>query len=89
MKMSRADKRRRRIAKMVEMKLDGMTDVDETKHLSFEDLYRLHAHWKKYGQRHVDYYNYSMADVLNAKGRELQRDIDRRILEELTNGKPK
>lgn len=86
MKMSRADKRRRKIAKMVEMKLDGMTQVDEHKHLSFEDLYRLHRDWKN--RKSIrDYYNYSMADVLNAKGRELQRDIDRRILEEITNGK--
>lgn len=88
MKMSRADKRRRRIAKMVEMKLDGMTDVDDLKRSSLEELHYFHRAWR-HRHKQPDYYNYSMADVLNAKGRELQRDINRRILEELTNGKPK
>jgi len=89
MKMSRADKRRRKIAKIVEMKLDGMTHVDENKHLSFEDLYRLHRNWKN-RKPIPDYWGASLPEmVLAQKARELQRDIDRRILEELTNGKPK
>ena len=88
MKMTRAEKRRRKIAKMVEMKLDGMTDVDRCKHLSFEDLYRFHAHWKK-TRNNTHYYGASFSEmVLEQQAKELQRDIDRRILEELTNGKP-
>jgi hypothetical protein len=86
MKLTRADKRRRKIAKMVEMKLDGMTDVDKLKHESFEQLYQYHRAWKN---RHIhpDYYGARMVDVLNHKAQEMQRSIDRAILEEL-NGKP-
>lgn len=87
-KMTRAEKRRRRIAKMVEMKLDGMTDVDQCKHMSFEDLYRFHRAWKDRKVR-PDYYGASLADmVINQQAKAMQIEMDKAILEEL-NGKPK
>lgn len=86
MKLTRAEKRRRKIAKMVEMKLDGMTDVDKLKHESFEQLYQYHRAWK--AQRiYTDYYGTSLADmVLQQKAKAMQIEMDRAILEEL-NGK--
>ena len=87
-KLSRADKRRRKIAKMVEMKLDGMNDVDKLKHESFEQLYQYHRAWKA---RHIytDYYGASLADmVLNQQAKAMQLGLDKAILEEL-NGEPK
>lgn len=83
MKMTRAEKRRRKIVKMVEMKLDGMTDVDKLKHESFEQLYQYHRAWKN---RHVqpDYYGASLADmVIQQKAKAMQIEMDRAILEEL------
>jgi len=83
MKLTRADKRRRKIAKMVEMKLDGMTDVDKLKHESFEQLYQYHRAWKN---RHIqpDYYGASLADiVMQQQAKAMQVGLDRAILEEL------
>ena len=86
MKMTRAEKRRRRTAKEVEMKLDGMTDVDQCKHLSYEDLYRYHRAWKN-RKPGIDYYGQSLTDmVLNQKAQQIQAHIDKQIFEEL-NGK--
>jgi hypothetical protein len=83
MKMTRAEKRRRKIAKMVEMKLDGMTDVDSLKHSSFEELYYFHQAWKN-RKTQPDYYGASLADmVLNQKAQQIQAHIDKQILEEL------
>lgn len=88
MKMTRAEKRRRKIAKMVEMKLDGMTDVDQCKHLSFEDLYRFHQAWKN-RKPDIDYYGASLADkVINEAGERMRREIDKQILKEYMNVKP-
>ena len=87
MKMTRAEKRRRRTAKEVEMKLDGMTDVDQCKHLSFEDLHRYHAQWKK-RRPDIDYYGASLADkVINEAGERMRREIDKQILKEYMDGK--
>lgn len=81
MKMTRAEKRRRKIAKMVEMKLDGMTDVDSLKHSSFEELYCFHQAWKN-RKTQPDYYGASLAEaVLNQKAKELQAHMDKEILE--------
>lgn len=86
MKMTRAEKRRRKIAKMVEMKLDGMPDVDQLKHSSFEELYYFHRAWKN-RKTQPDYYGASLADiVLNQKAQQMKNSIDRAILEGL-NGK--
>lgn len=87
MKMTRAEKRRRRTAKEVEMKLDGMTDVDQCKHLSFEDLHRYHAQWKK-RRPDIDYYGKSITSfVMDEAAQRMRREIDKQLLEEL-NGKP-
>ena len=86
MKMTRAEKRRRRVAKEVEMKLDGMTDVDQCKHLSYEDLYRYHRAWKQQ-KRESTYWGTSLADmVINQQAKAMQIEMDKAILEEL-NGK--
>lgn len=47
MKMNRAEKRRRKIAKIVEMKLDGVLEpVVGWMGCSFEELHRRHSAWK-------------------------------------------
>jgi len=85
-KMTRAEKRRRKIAKIVEMKLDGVLEpVVGWMGCSFEELHRRHSAWKR--NTRPDYYGASMVDVLNQKAREMQRSMDRAILEEL-NVKP-
>ena len=89
MKMSRADKRRRKIAKIVEMKLDGVELLWGWRGMSYEELCRHHEH-EKFLNRESGYWGTSLADmVLNQKAQELQRHIDKELLEELTNGKPK
>ena len=66
MKLTRAEKRRRKIVKMVEMKLDGMTDVDRLKHESFEQLYQYHRAWKN--RKDVpDYWGASLAEMVLAE----------------------
>ena len=85
MKMTRAEKRRRKIAKIVEMKLDGVPDMHLCKGMSFEELHQHHAHWKKRDTH--SYWGSSLADmVLNQKAQQIQAHIDKQILEEL-NGK--
>lgn len=87
MKMTRAEKRRRKIAKLVEMRLDGMKDLDRCKHMSFEELYYFHRAWKDRKVR-PDYYGASLAEaVLNQKAKEIQAHMDKQILEEVLNGK--
>ena len=85
MKMTRAEKRRRKIAKIVEMQLDGMKDLDRCKHMSFEELYYFHRAWKN-RKTQPDYYGASLADmVLNQKAQQIQAHIDKQILEELND----
>jgi hypothetical protein len=87
-KMTRADKKRRKLAKAVEMRLDGIELLWGWRGMSYEELCRHHEH-EKFLNRDRQYWGPSLANmVLAEKARELQRDIDRRILEEL-NGKSK
>lgn len=87
MKMTRAEKRRRKIAKIVEMKLDGVpSPATGWGGWSFEELYEYHREWKNRDKK-IDYWGASLADiVLNEKAQQMQRSMDRAILEEL-NGK--
>ena len=89
MKLTRGEKRRRKLAKLVEMKLDGIDPPNGWRTMNFEELYRYH----QYALRRIDvytnpkYYGKSLADYLTmTKAQELQRAIDRQIMEEL-NGK--
>jgi hypothetical protein len=83
-KMTRAEKRRRKIAKMMEIKLDGIPTSGWQK-VSYEELCQYHKYELEARSRtQPNYYGYSLADhVLNRKAQELQRSIDRAILEEL------
>jgi len=89
MKLTRAEKRRRKIAKVVEIKLDGIPTSGWQK-VSYEELCRYHKYELEARSRaQANYYGYGLADhVLNQKAQELQRSIDRAILEEL-NGNTK
>lgn len=83
MKMTRAEKRRRKIAKLVEMKLDGVEPPDGWGRMSYDDLFHYHRN-VLFDRRQANYYGTGlMAQVLNHKAQELQRSIDRAILEEL------
>lgn len=88
MKMSRADKRRRKTAKIVEMKLDGMKE-DSGSHwmkLSFEELHEEHRRHKTA----FDYYGKSVTQmVLDHQAKLLRRHIDNQLIQEALNGKPK
>lgn len=88
MKMTRAEKRRRKIAKLVEMKLDGIDMPDWGRPMSYHDLCRFHRfELANKNKPQMDYYGASVtAQVMNQKAIEMQRSIDRAILEEL-NGK--
>ena len=85
-KMTRAEKRRRKVAKLVEMKLDGVEPPYHWRAMNYEELYRYHRNML-YSQGQTTYYGAGMAQVLNHKAQEIQRSIDRAILEEL-NGEP-
>jgi len=86
MKLTRAEKRRRKIAKLVEMKLDGVEPPDGWGRMSYDDLFHYHRN-VLFDRRQANYYGASVtAQVMNRKAQELQRSIDRAILEEL-NGK--
>jgi hypothetical protein len=81
-KMTRAEKRRRRTAKEVEMKLDGMVKTEHWRRMSYEELYNLHAAWKDRKLK-PDYWGASLADmVIN-----YQTTKNKVLLEEL-NGNP-
>ena len=85
MKMTRAEKRRRKIAKIVEMKLDGVPDMHLCKGMSFEELHQHHAHWKKRDTH--SYWGPSLVSAaLMQKAQQMQSNIDKAILEGL-NGK--
>lgn len=88
-KMTRAEKRRRKIAKLVEIKLDGLEPPADWRTMNYEELYRYH----QFALREADvftnykYYGKGLVDqIMNHKAQELQRSIDRALLEEL-NGK--
>ena len=93
MKMTRAEKRRRKLAKIVEMRLDGMKDDDigfDWRSASFEELYERHRAYKAA----YDYYGMSVTQrmeehkMLNLKAKELMWHVDEQILKEAMNGKP-
>jgi hypothetical protein len=76
----------RRLAKIVEMKLDGVPG--NLRMYKYKSLVVHHDAWKNRKDT-PDYWGASLAEmVLAEKAREMQRSIDRAILEEL-NGKPK
>ena len=86
MKLNRAEKRRRKIAKLVEMKLDGVEPPSDWRTMNYEELYRYHqfalkdkdvyTNYKYYGKGLVD-------QVLKHKAHHLQRSMDKAVLEEL------
>jgi hypothetical protein len=89
-KMTRAEKRRRKIAKLVEIKLDGLGTPDDWRTMNYEELHRYH----QFALREADvftnykYYGKGLIDqVLNHKAKELQRSIDREMIDELTKEK--
>lgn len=91
MKMTRAEKRRRKTAKLVEMKLDGIDPPDKWRTMNFEELYRYH----QFALREADvytnykYYGTSLIDqITKHKAQQLQRSIDRAVLEEMMDGNP-
>lgn len=89
MKLTRAEKRRRKIAKLVEMKLDGVEPPDRWRTMSYEELYRYHQFALKEADVYTNYKYYGtglMDHIMKHKAMELQRYIDKAILEEL-NGK--
>ena len=91
MKLTRAEKRRRKIAKLVEMKLDGIEPPDKWRTMNFEELYRYHQFALKEADVYTNYkyYGKSLMDHITMhKAQELQRSIDRALLEEMMNGKP-
>ena len=87
-KMTRAEKRRLRTAKLVEMKLDGIDMPDWGRPMSYHDLCRFHRfELANKNKPQMDYYGTSVtAQVMNHKAQEMQRSMDRALLEEL-NGK--
>jgi hypothetical protein len=86
MKMTRAEKRRRKVAKLVEMKLDGVEPPADWRTASYDDLFHYHRNML-FEQKRTKYYGKSLMDhITNHKAQELQRAIDRQIMEEL-NGK--
>lgn len=87
MKMTRAEKRRRKIAKIVEMQLDGLKVLPHWKHMSYDELYNIHRSLMVSRKSKMNYYGASLADmVLNQKAQQIQAHIDKQIFEEL-NGK--
>jgi hypothetical protein len=71
----------RRIAKIVEMRLDGVPG--NLKMYKYKTLVTHHDAWKNRKET-PDYWGASLADmVLAEKAREVQRSMDRAILEEL------
>ena len=86
-KMTRAEKRRRKVAKLVEMKLDGVEPPNNWRTMSYEQLDFAHKSWLKHGQ--TTYYGKSLMDtIMYKKAQELQIAMDKAVLEEMINGKP-
>lgn len=80
MKMTRGEKRRRKLAKLVEMKLDGINPPNGWRTMNFEELYRYH----QYALREAKYYGKGLADYITmTKAQELQRSINVSILEDI------
>jgi hypothetical protein len=84
MKMTRAEKRRRKIAKLVEMKLDGIP-TSGWQRVSYEELCQYHKHELEFRNRaQTTYYGASLADiVMQQQAKAMQVELDRAILEEL------
>lgn len=85
MKLTRAEKRRRKTVKIVSMKLDGVKEPPGGwRSLGYEQLCRYEQNWRS---RNSDFYGYSLADVvMTQKAMAMQVDMDKSILEIMTNG---
>lgn len=85
MKMTRRQKRDRHIAKIVEMKLDGIQDVDgDFMKRPYEWLCEVHRNHKS----GYDYYGKSITSfILDGAAQRMRRDIDKQLLQEALNGK--
>lgn len=85
MKLSRADKKRRKLAKAVEMKLDGVKLLYGWRGMSYEELCRHHEYEMSLRRNAAtSFYGTSLADmVLNQQAKAIQVGMDKAILEEL------
>lgn len=89
MKMTRAQKKRRKLAKVVEMKLDGVKLLWGWRGMSYEELCQHHEH-EKYLNRDRQYWGTSLSSmVLNEAGERMRREIDKQLLKEYMNGHAK
>ena len=81
-------RRERRLAKIVEMRLDGVEG--DLRGFKYKELLVMHddhktafSYWGKSTMQMLE-----ERKILRAKAAELQRSMDKALLEELTNGKP-